>query len=98
MNEKIRNISLLLFMILFSCVLISNKKQPNQKIYDFDAFDSLCIADSIPRDLNTWESVDYWDDEENTLKTKFYLNVGDSISYIVFYNKEGDFVVEKNKL
>ena len=88
----------LLCMIIPLLTSNAKRKPSNLQVYDFDGFDSLCIADSIPRNLNTWESTDYYDEKDGKVKTKFYISIGDSVSYLVWYNDDGDFVVEKNKL
>ena len=95
MKSKLNNLFILVFITLFSCLVLSNKKRQTQKIYDFDGFDSLCIADSIPRDLTTWDNEDYYDEKSDKVRTKYYLNVGDTISYIVTIDDDCNFIVEK---
>ena len=97
MKKYYRHIIYVMIMTFFLCLIIASKKKPKQMVYDFDGVDSLCVADSIPRDLNTWEGMDYYDERTDKVKTKYYLNVGDSIYYIVYFNDNYDFVVEKQK-
>ena len=54
-------------------------KTVNTELLDFDQFDSLCINDSIPRDLYKWEIEETADDRGKIYRT-FTFHKFDSIT------------------
>ena len=87
-----RNLLKLILFIFFASIFICGVN-PNNKLYTFDEFDSLCIKDSIPRNLNIWEYKEYYDDKY--MIEYYYTN--DSIMYKVIL-KDTLFDVTKYKL
>ena len=85
----------IIMMALIANAVAGGKNTP--KVYDFDQFDSLCVADSIPRDLGIWDKQDVYDERRDRVITVFTLDKGDSVSYEVTFGDDGDFNVLKNK-
>ena len=73
-----RNLLKLILFIFFVNIFICGVN-PNNRLYTFDEFDSLCNRDSLPRNLNTWEIKEYYDDR---YKVEYYY-YNDSIMYKV---------------
>lgn len=88
-----------MLVVVIMVALIANATTGKNKpqVLDFDQFDSLCVADSIPRNLNTWEKYDTYDEINDRVVTTYTLDKGDSVSYEVTFGDDGDFNVLKNK-
>lgn len=98
-NRQIMTLAYM-FVAVIMVALIANAvagEKNTQKVYDFDQFDSLCVADDIPRDLGTWEKRDVYDEEKEKVITIFSIDKGDSVSYEITFGDNGDFNVLKNK-
>ena len=88
-------------IIFFACMLFGNaarKQKATVVIYDFDQFDSLCIADSIPRDLSLWVVEDFYDNESESVKTKFFFDKGEKFFWNVQLLDDGMFLVRKMQM
>jgi hypothetical protein len=84
---------IILFVFIINIFICGVNPHINNKLYTFDEFDSLCIKDSIPRNLNIWEYKEYYDDKY--MIEYYYTN--DSIMYKVIL-KDTLFDVTKYKL
>lgn len=88
-------------IIFFACMLFSNaarKQKATVVIYDFDQFDSLCVADSIPRDLSLWVVEDFYDNESESVKTKFFFDKDEKYFWNVQLLDDGMFLVRKMQM
>lgn len=70
---------ILILIILIIFFGIPFKKQ-YKRLYTFDEFDSLCIKDSIPRNLNIWDQNEFYEDK---LIIQYNYNKNDSVFYTV---------------
>ena len=84
-------------LLFLTIVLYANDQNSHSQILDFDQFDSLCVNDSIPRNLKLWENQDYVDANDK-VKTKYTLNVKDSVIYNVKPLDDGFFYVSKENI
>jgi len=82
-----------LFIFITNVFIFGIDPHIYNKLYTFDEFDSLCRKDSIPRNLNTWEYKEYYDDK---YMIEYYYTK-DSIMYKVIL-KDTFFDVTKYKL
>lgn len=65
-----------------------------REVLDFDQFDSLCIADTIPRDLSSWDK--YVINNNNNMTTVFTIDKSNT-TYEVTFAGGGNFNVAKKK-
>ena len=83
------------FKIILPYYAKTNIHKKTHIILDFDQFDSLCVVDSIPRDLNKWNSHDYIGENEKLITNYMYLK-GDTVVYNVVPLNDGYFDVIKS--
>lgn len=101
MKAHFKILTVAIMLILLTILMIApskNNKNDGSLTYSYEEFDSLCNVDSIPRRLSSWQSNDYYSDEEERLKTIYYYSKGDSIAYTVESLDDGFFDVKISKL
>ena len=61
---------------------------PMKGKYSIEQFDSMCIADTLPRDLSEWQFIGYRDYEDRS-KICLYLLLKENGKYETMYRVEG---------
>lgn len=92
-----KKLLLLLLVLFIPFYVITKPNQIKYITYDFDQFDSLCIADTIPRQMSIWESYDYINEKEEFV-TIYKFVKHDTIIYNVILLDDGYFNVNKSIL
>lgn len=86
--------AMLIAILAFLYILHKPNNAVEHLILDFDQFDSLCITDSIPRNISTWQRTEFVDDSCK-LKVQFTFDKGDTVFYITEFIDNSKFSVEK---